>query len=58
MSVFRSSLSPTVRENLQLVTDALRGLQTAMEQRSCNDPVIQQLDSNMIEIFNRLHGLK
>jgi hypothetical protein len=38
------------KEELSLLADALRGLRRAMQERSCDDPVIQQLDKQLVEL--------
>jgi hypothetical protein len=56
-TMFGKAISPTARSNMKLLSDAIHGLNRAMWERPCDDPVIQRLDKNLIILFNRKHSL-
>lgn len=53
LNLFGSFVPEDIRQNADLLREAVNGLQRAMQERPCTDPVIQQLDKNLHILFNQ-----
>ena len=51
MNLFGPLVPEDIRDNAAILKEAVTGLRRAMEERPCDDPVIQQLDQNLLILF-------
>jgi len=52
MNLFDPIVPQDVRDNAALLNEAVTGMKLAMQERSCDDPVIRQLDKNLMILFS------